>query len=67
MHKPDPKLGPDEQHKRSVVALEPGVWETWLLAPVDEMQSLIKPSPVEAFDACQHLQAEQACADGQRP
>ncbi len=30
MHKPDPKLGLDQQDKRSVVALETADWDTWL-------------------------------------
>lgn len=51
MHKPGPKLGPTEQDKRSVVALEPGDWDTWLRAPVEEAQALIRLSPVETFAA----------------
>ena len=51
MHKPDPKLGPDQQDKRSVVALEPADWDTWLRAPVKEAQALVRLSPVETFDA----------------
>ena len=51
MHKPDPKLGPDQQDKRSVVVLEPGDWDAWLLAPPAEAQSLIRLSPVETFNA----------------
>lgn len=51
MHKPDPKLGPHEQDKRSVVAIEPGDWDTWLRGPQDEAQGLIRLTPVEAFDA----------------
>lgn len=51
MHKPDPKLGPDRQDKRSVVALEPADWDTWLRAPVGEAQQLIRLSSVDTFDA----------------
>ncbi len=51
MHKPDPKLGPDEQDRRAVVALEPADWYTWLRAPLEEAQSLMRLSPVETFDA----------------
>lgn len=51
MHKPDPKLGPDAQDKRSVVVLEPGSWDAWLRAPVAEAQALVQLSPIEIFDA----------------
>ena len=51
MHKPDPKVAPDAQDKRSVVSIEPVDWDTWLRAPVDEAQALIRLSPVEIFDA----------------
>jgi len=51
MHKPDPKLPPNEQDKRSVVALEAADWDTWLHAPVDAAQALIRLSPVELFQA----------------
>ncbi len=51
MHKPDPKLGPTEQDKRSVVALERADWDTWLTAPIGEAQALVRLSLVQTFDA----------------
>ena len=30
MHKPDPKLPPDRQDKRSVIPIEPEDWDEWL-------------------------------------
>lgn len=51
MHKPDLKLGPHEQDKRSVIALEPGDWDTWLHAPVDSTQDLLRLTPAGTFDA----------------
>lgn len=51
MHKPDPKLGPDQQDKRSVVAIEPADWDTWLRAPVDQARALIRLTPADAFAA----------------
>ena len=55
MHKPDPMLGPEQQDKRSVVALEQADWDTWLRAPVDEAQAIVRLSPVETFNAAPEL------------
>lgn len=49
MHKPDPKLGPDQQDKRSVVPIEPEDVDTWLFAPQPEAAALVKLSPAERF------------------
>jgi putative SOS response-associated peptidase YedK len=51
MHKPDPKLGPDQQDKRSVVAIELDDVDQWLYSPIEEASKLIRLSPVEAFAA----------------
>ncbi len=51
MHKPDPKLGPDQQDKRSVVPIEPEDVDSWLTAPVEQAARLVKLAPVEAFEA----------------
>jgi putative SOS response-associated peptidase YedK len=51
MHKPDPKLLPDQQDKRSVVAIESGDFDQWLNGTVDEAKKLIQLTPVELFDA----------------
>ena len=51
MHKPDPKIGPDAQDKRSVVAIEVEDVEAWLSGPTDEAQQLVRLAPVELFDA----------------
>ncbi len=49
MHKPDPRLAPDAQDKRSVVALEPADWDTWLHGSPAEARTLIRLTPAEAF------------------
>ena len=59
MHKPDPKLGPGEQDKRSVVALERADFDTWLRGSLDDARALLRLTPAEAFDA-----AEQDAAAG---
>ena len=51
MHKPDPKLLPDQQDKRSVVPIERSDVETWLNASVDEAAKLVRLAPLEIFDA----------------
>ncbi len=51
MHKPDPKLGPDQQDKRSVVPIEPPDVDRWLFGTLDDARSLIKLAPVEVFEA----------------
>lgn len=51
MHKPDPKLGPDQQDKRSVIPIESGDVEQWLMGTVGEAQECLKLSPVEVFEA----------------
>lgn len=51
MHKPDPKLPPDRQDKRSVVPIEFADVETWLSGSVEEAATLVRlPSP-EIFDS----------------
>lgn len=51
MHKPDPKLGPDDQDKRSVISIEQADVDQWLTGTVQEAQELLRLSPVDVFDA----------------
>jgi putative SOS response-associated peptidase YedK len=51
MHKPDPKLPPDQQDKRSVIALADGDVDTWLAGTPQQAQALLKPPPVEWIEA----------------
>ncbi|WP_431273219.1 SOS response-associated peptidase [Variovorax ureilyticus] len=51
MHKPDPKLPPDQQDKRSVIAIEKGDIDLWLSGTVEQATRLLSLSPVEIFDA----------------
>lgn len=50
LHKPDPKMPPDRQDKRSLVNVKPQDWELWLRGSPSEALTLIHPDPVEAFD-----------------
>jgi len=51
MHKPDPKLGPDEQDKRSVVPVELEDVDAWLHGTQEQAQALVRLALAEAFDA----------------
>jgi hypothetical protein len=51
MHKPDPKLRPDQQDKRSVVAIEIEDVDAWLFGMVEVGRSLVRVPPVEMFEA----------------
>lgn len=51
MHKPDPRLGPHEQDKRSVIAIELADVDRWLAGSLDDAKTLLTLTPVEAFDA----------------
>lgn len=43
MHKPDPKLPPDQQDKRSVVPIERENWDAWLHGTHEQAEALIHP------------------------
>ena len=51
MHKPDPKLPPDKQDKRSVVAIERADMDVWLRGSISEAEELVRVPGVELFDA----------------
>jgi len=51
MHKPDKTVAPEKQDKRSVVAIEAGDVERWLLGSVQEVGELLVPPGVELIDA----------------
>ena len=51
MHKPDPKLGPDQQDKRSVIAIELADVDAWLFGTPELAQTLVRVPPLEVFDA----------------
>lgn len=51
MHRPDPRLPPDQQDKRSVVAIELSDVETWLSGSIADVAALMYAPPVEVVDA----------------
>ena len=58
MHKPDPKLPPDQQDKRCPVPLDPGQWDAWLNGKTAQAEALIQVPGVELFQAGPASQAE---------
>lgn len=51
MHKPDPKAGPDEQDKRSVIAIEQVDVDQWLDRTVHKAQELLRLPPAQMIAA----------------
>lgn len=51
MHKPEVKLPPDQQDKRSVVAIEQRNVEQWLQGGITEAVKLLTPPAIELIDA----------------
>lgn len=51
MHKPEPKLPPDQQDKRSVVAIEPADYDRWLGGSITEAMALIRLVPTSLYAA----------------
>jgi putative SOS response-associated peptidase YedK len=51
MHKPDPKLPDDQQDKRSVIAIEPADFDTWLTGDIGQARALMQLTPVALFAA----------------
>lgn len=51
MHKPDPRLPPDSQDKRSVIPIELDDVDQWLAGTLAEAQALLRLPESEAFDA----------------
>jgi putative SOS response-associated peptidase YedK len=50
MHKPNPKLPPDQQDKRSVVAIAQASMDQWLRGSVEEVAELLVPPAAELID-----------------
>ena len=51
MHKPDPKVGPNEQDKRSVIGIEAVDVEQWLTGSIDDAKALLRAPAMEVLDA----------------
>lgn len=51
MHRPDPQHPPDQQDKRSVIAIEFGDVDTWLQGSVDDAAQLMRAPSVDVIEA----------------
>lgn len=51
MHRPDPKLLPHQQDKRSVVSIDFDDVHSWLYGSVEEAAQLIAPMPIDVIKA----------------
>ena len=51
MHKPDPKLPPDQQDKRGVVAIELTDVDQWLHGSHEEAAQIVRLTPAEMMEA----------------
>ena len=51
MHKPDPKLEPNEQDKRSVISIEAADVDRWLSGTPDKVTDLLRPPTIDLIDA----------------
>ncbi|MBS0407325.1 MAG: SOS response-associated peptidase family protein [Proteobacteria bacterium] len=49
MHKPDPKLPPEQQDKRSVIPIEAGDVDQWLAGTAAEAQALLRLTDAKVF------------------
>jgi len=49
MHKPDPKYDPDDQDKRSVVAIESAAVDQWLHGTREDARELVVPPSVDVL------------------
>lgn len=50
LHKPDPKLPPHAQDKRSLVPLEPEQWEQWMHGSEQDARGALVPPLPDRFD-----------------
>ena len=51
MHKPDPKLPPHDQDKRSVIPLEAQNFDQWLEGTVEQARALMQAPALDIFEA----------------
>ena len=66
LHKPDPKLPPDAQDKRSVVSLEPRQWQDWLQGDEAAARSLLGVPEASLFDPSDALRTDALLQRGQQ-
>jgi putative SOS response-associated peptidase YedK len=55
VHRPDPKLAPDKQDKRSVIPLEADEFDKWLEGTVEQAKPLMQLAPSTSLMPTQHM------------
>lgn len=63
LHKPDPKLPPDAQDKRSLVPLAPSQWAAWLEGSTAQASALLTAPPADWFDPVDALRTDALLRD----
>jgi len=58
LHKPEPKLPPDQQDKRSVVPVAPEQWRAWLTGDEATARSLLAVPSADLFDPSDALHTD---------
>ena len=66
LHKPDPKLPPDQQDKRAVAHIDPMDWHTWLHGAQADALELVRPQVTEVFDLSDARATDALLASPQR-
>ena len=51
MHKPEPRLPPDQQDKRSVIVIDSADYDRWLEGSIDEARALIRLAATSLYAA----------------
>lgn len=65
LHKPDPKLPPGKQDKRSLVHVAPENWEQWLHGSEDWARALLVPARADEFDQADAQRTDALLSQGQ--
>ena len=63
LHKPDPKVGSDQQDKRSLIHIAPQDWAQWLNGSTEQAMRLVRAEEAGAFDQGDAHKADELLAN----